>query len=95
MALSKKIKYYRIMKGLSQEKLAQHTGISRNYLNQIENSKKIPSTRTLLKLSEELSVDAGFLLADDPAIVNLRKAMERDEVQSLVLELIKLIEPTK
>lgn len=91
MSLPQKVRHLRIEKALSQDRLAKLAGISRAYLNQIENGKRLPSTKTLLRLSETLEVDAGFLLTDDPAIINLRSALDRDEIKSVVLELIQLL----
>ena len=44
-------------KGLSQEKLAGLIGISRPFMNEIENSKKKgPSVETLIKICNELDI---------------------------------------
>lgn len=48
------LKETRLSYGVSQNKLAVTTGISRQYLNEIENEKRIPTDKLFTKLSETL-----------------------------------------
>lgn len=52
------IKKYRHEKGYSQEKLSELAGISRDYLSEIERTKKIPSLKRLLQISNALEIPA-------------------------------------
>lgn len=56
--LARNIKYYRKLKGYTQEQLAEKTKISTNYIGTIEIGKKYPSPQTLEKLSVALEVSA-------------------------------------
>ena len=44
--LRKNIKKYRLEKGLTQEKLSELTGISTDYLSEIERGKRTPSIKS-------------------------------------------------
>ena len=52
------IKYYRNLKGYSQEKLSELSGISSDYLSEIERGKKTPSLKRLILIAEALEVEA-------------------------------------
>ena len=48
------IKYFR---SLTQEKLSEISGISKDYLSEIERGKKTPSIKRLIKIAEALDID--------------------------------------
>lgn len=54
--LGKRIKYLREERHLTQEKLAEMTGISLDYLGKIEVSINRPGLKTLLKLASALEI---------------------------------------
>lgn len=47
--------------GLSQEKFAVKLGLSKNFINQLENGKKNPSNRTILDICREFNVNEDWL----------------------------------
>ena len=53
-----KIVYYRMLKGMTQEQLAEKAGISKSYLSKIEHGKytNLPFT-TLLLIAQALEID--------------------------------------
>jgi len=55
--ISKNIKRLRSLQNISQLNLAQETGLTHNFINDIENCKKGVSARTLAKLSTALDVE--------------------------------------
>ncbi|QDR81795.1 helix-turn-helix domain-containing protein [Sporomusa termitida] len=57
--IAKKIVYYRIRRGLSQDELADKVGISKSYLSKIEapNSAKAFSLDVLFAIADGLEVD--------------------------------------
>lgn len=57
--IAKKIVYYRIKRGLSQDELADKIGISKSYLSKIEapNSTKAFSLDVLFAIADGLDVD--------------------------------------
>ena len=61
--LKENIKAYRIAKKYTQEKLSELTGISTDYISEIERGKKLPSFKRFFKIAEALDVPAyKFLL---------------------------------
>lgn len=57
------IKKYRNLKGLTQEKLSELTGISTDYLSEIERGKRVPSFKRFLLITDALEVEPyKFLL---------------------------------
>ena len=56
--LQKNIKYFRLSKGYTQEKLSEICGISSDYLSEIERGKKIPSMKRFLLIAENLKIPA-------------------------------------
>lgn len=51
------IKYYRKDKGISQEKLAEEAGCTREYIGKLENNKNSPTIETLALIAQKLNVD--------------------------------------
>ena len=60
--LGKNISKCRKSNGLTQERLAEFTGLSNNHISNIENNYSIPSIETLMKLCEALNTTPDFLL---------------------------------
>lgn len=87
-AISRNLKSIRIKVGLSQQKLAERTGLQVRYLSELENHPKDISTRTLERLAAGLGVSAGELLSGeaDPRVVKLPK-----KVRPGLQEAIKLL----
>ena len=55
--IGKRIKYIREQKNLTQEKLAEKSGLSLDYIGKIEVSINKPGLRALIKISKALDVD--------------------------------------
>lgn len=55
------IKKARNSKKLTQNEVSDKTGISRNYLSDIENGRYMPSVETLMGLAKCLDIDLNFL----------------------------------
>lgn len=60
--LSSNVKKFRKQKGLSQERLANTSGVARSYIGGIERAERNPSITTLNKLAKALSVSADKLI---------------------------------
>lgn len=56
------IKKYRTEKGLTQEKLSEITGISSDYLSEIERGKKSPSLKRLILIAQALELTLSELI---------------------------------
>jgi len=59
-----KIKKARTSKKVSFDNLANETGLSTDYLKQVESGKEIPSVGTLLQIAKALQIDSGLLFKD-------------------------------
>ena len=59
--LGNKIRYYRKLQGLSQEKLAELISVSRNYIGMIERAEVNTPVGTILDLAKALKVDVKDL----------------------------------
>ena len=65
MALSDRIKSCRQNAGLSQEKMAELVGVSRQAVTKWETGQTSPSTENLFRLAEILGTSVDFLLAEE------------------------------
>ena len=54
---------YRKIRGISQEKLAELTGLHRTYISSLERGKRSISLKNIQKISEALRVDICFLFS--------------------------------
>jgi len=63
LILGFKVKHLRLQKGLSYFELAEQTGLSKSYLNDIEKGKKYPRASKLAPLAEVLGVDYDDLVS--------------------------------
>ncbi len=52
------IKKYRTAKNLTQDKLSELTGISSDYLSEIERGKRVPSLKRLIMIADALQIPA-------------------------------------
>lgn len=64
--LGKNIRLARAAKGLSQEDLADLTGLDRTYISGVERGVRNPTIKVLQKISEGLGVSAHMLLGPRP-----------------------------
>lgn len=62
-ALARKLKHYRLAKGISQEEFAWATGISREILSLIERQKDNPTLDTLQRIACYLGISVSELLS--------------------------------
>ena len=65
MNLGEKIKYLRKSQNMSQEDLANHLQINRNYLSRIETDKSEPTATILKNISKLFGVSINSLLETD------------------------------
>lgn len=55
--IGKKISEYRRRRGLTSERLAYENGISKGYLSDVENGKRLPSLKLLEKIAKALNIE--------------------------------------
>ena len=51
------LKYYRNQKGLTQDKLSEISGISSDYLSEIERGKRTPSFKRMVLIAQALEIE--------------------------------------
>ena len=59
-----KIREIRLKKGLRLKDVARETGLSVSLISKVENNNTSPSLSTLIKLSNFLGMDAGYILGE-------------------------------
>jgi len=89
--ITKKIKKIRLESSMSQEKLADLSGLTKGYISKIEKSDTAPPLSTLSKIADALNVDITVLTAEelefpgDVSICIVRKG-EGKKISSATLE---------
>ena len=80
--IGKRIKQLRIERNMTQETLAQLSGLTKGYLSKIENSPNSPPVSTLIKISKSLGVgiDAIFSEGGQATDFTVVRKSERQEV---------------
>jgi transcriptional regulator with XRE-family HTH domain len=71
----KNLKVKRLSNELTQKQLAQKTGLSQSYINELENGRKSnPSMSVVVKLARALGVPVSELLGEEiKGLINSRK----------------------
>jgi transcriptional regulator with XRE-family HTH domain len=62
--LGKRIKEYRMKKGLTLQKLEGKTGFTKGYLSKVENTKKAPPVSTLIVLAKALEISLSEIFGE-------------------------------
>jgi len=78
--VSENIKYYRTVLKLSQERLAEASGLSAGMIGKIEAEITSPSLRTVEKIAKALHVDPS-MLTKDPKV---RPSYKTSQIDSMV-----------
>lgn len=75
----------RLLRGFTQEELAELLGAGQSQINRYEKSKANPRTDILVKMSQELQVTADWLLGlvDEPTKTLAEQELSPDEFQLL------------
>lgn len=87
------LKKYRVQCGLTQETLAEKTGISTAFYANIERGAKGMSILTLKKLAEALGVSVDYLLYEETAKTHMKniEALLKDKPEEFVVTIEKII----
>jgi transcriptional regulator with XRE-family HTH domain len=76
--VAKRIRQWRLERGLSVERLAGLAGLTKGYISRIENSPKPPPLYTLSKISLALSVDISTLLSEESSLLPAEITVSRN-----------------
>jgi transcriptional regulator with XRE-family HTH domain len=80
MQLGRKIRDLRLRRGLTVQKLADATGLSKGFISQVENSHTSPSLSTLRDLAEALRTSMAYLVVEDDPTLHVVRAAERPQL---------------
>lgn len=80
--LGKRIKAFRMKKGLTLQQLQEKTGFTKGYLSKVENTKKAPPVSTLIILAKALQVSLSEIFGEheEKVPISLVKKDERQVV---------------
>lgn len=76
MQLGKQIRLLRIKRSLRQEDMAEKLGITSTYLSKIENCRKEPTLKLLMKIAKEFNVSLAFISKQEVVMINAMRRLE-------------------
>ncbi len=77
MQLGRKIRDLRLRRGLTVQKLADATHLSKGFISQVENDRTSPSLTTLRALAGALRTSMAYLVVEDDPTLHVVRAAER------------------
>lgn len=80
MQLGRKIRDLRLRRGLTVQKLADATGLSKGFISQVENDRTSPSLSTLRDLAAALRTSMAYLVVEDDPTVHVVRAAKRPQL---------------
>jgi transcriptional regulator with XRE-family HTH domain len=80
MQLGRKIRALRLRRGLTVQKLADATHLSKGFISQVENDHTSPSLATLRDLAVALRTSMAYLVVDDDPTLHVTRAAERPQL---------------
>ena len=86
--IAKRIRYLRLTKGLSQEKLSELAGLGSKHIHNIENEKYNFQIQTLNKIITALEVD-------EKSFFNFEFPEKSEEIENIINQLEQIPEPQK
>lgn len=63
----KNVRYYRVLRGMSQEKLAEKAELHRTYISDVERFRRSISLNNIQKIADALGTEAYRLLMEEAA----------------------------
>lgn len=91
--LSEAFRLIRVFHDMKQQELANDLGLSKSYLSELENGKKIPSMDVVQKYSEKFGIPASSIMFFAENLENPGKATKtRAAIAGKVLKFLQFIE---
>jgi len=78
--LGRKIRDLRLRRGLTVQKLAASSGLSKGFISQVENGRTSPSLATLRDLAVALETSVAYLVVEEEQVPHVVRAQERPRV---------------
>jgi len=82
MQLGRKIRDLRLRRGLTVQKLAEASGLSKGFISQVENDRTSPSLATLRDLAAALRTSVAYLVVEDDPTLHVVRAAKRPRMQT-------------
>jgi transcriptional regulator with XRE-family HTH domain len=82
MQLGRKIRDLRLRRGLTVQKLAEASSLSKGFISQVENDRTSPSLSTLRDLAAALRTSVAYLVVEDDPTLHVVRAAERPQLQA-------------
>jgi transcriptional regulator with XRE-family HTH domain len=82
MQLGRKIRDLRLRRGLTVQKLADASHLSKGFISQVENDRTSPSLATLRDLAAALATSVAYLVVDEDPTPHVVRAGERPEIHA-------------
>jgi transcriptional regulator with XRE-family HTH domain len=80
MQLGKKIRDLRLRRGLTVQRLAEASGLSKGFISQVENDRTSPSLATLSELARSLDTSVAYLVVEEQPVPHVVRASERPRI---------------
>jgi len=80
LLLGRKIRDLRLRRGLTVQKLAASSGLSKGFISQVENGRTSPSLATLRDLAVALDTSVAYLVVEEEQVPHVVRAQERPRV---------------
>ena len=80
MQLGKKIRDLRLRRGLTVQRLAEASGLSKGFISQVENDRTSPSLATLSELARSLDTSVAYLVVEEEQIPHVVRAGDRPRI---------------
>lgn len=77
MQLGKKVRDLRLRRGLTVQRLAEATGLSKGFISQVENNRTSPSLTTLRDLANALETSVAYLVVEEEQHPHVVRAGDR------------------
>lgn len=91
--LSEALRLIRVFHDLKQQELADEIGLSKSYVSELENGKKIPSMDVIQKYSERFGIPASSIMFFAENLENPGKAAKtRSAIAGKVLQFLNFVE---
>lgn len=91
--LSEALRLIRVFHDMKQQELADHLGLSKSYVSELESGKKAPSMEVIQKYSEEFRIPASSILFFSEGLQNPSKAKRaKTAIAGKVLQFLQLVE---
>jgi len=80
MKLGRKIRDLRLRRGLTVQKLADATHLSKGFISQVENDHTSPSLSSLRDIAAALLISMAYLVVEDDSTLHVVRAAERPQL---------------